>query len=142
MTLKSELLPQARRLLIVTFVSLLVQLVAFGQAESGQISGIVTDQNGGLVPGASIVVKNDRTGEERTATSSDEGTYTVSSAMTVSNNGYNDRMASPEAHVQVIPQDTTSLVLTLHPIETPIEELSAATLKKIGVADEIAKYTN
>jgi len=51
MTLKSELLPQARRLLIVTFVSLVFQLVVFGQAESGQIAGRVTDQNGGLVPG-------------------------------------------------------------------------------------------
>jgi len=50
MTLKSELLPQARRLLIVTFVSLVFQLVVFGQAESGQIAGRVTDQNGGLVP--------------------------------------------------------------------------------------------
>jgi hypothetical protein len=37
----------------------------------------VRDQNGALVPGASIVVKNDRTGEERTATANDEGVYIV-----------------------------------------------------------------
>src|SRR5258708_36287722 len=79
MSLKSGLVPQARRLIIVTFLSLLVQLVAFGQAESGQISGRITDQNGGLVPGASIVARNEKTGEERTATSTDDGTYTVSS---------------------------------------------------------------
>src|ERR1700681_3718953 len=73
--LKSELLPQARLLLMVTFALLAVHLVAFGQADSGRIAGTLADQNGALVPGASVVAKNERTGEERTVASSDAGTY-------------------------------------------------------------------
>src|ERR1043166_10270214 len=34
--------------------------------------------NGAIVTGASIVVKNERTGEERTATSTDSGSYLLS----------------------------------------------------------------
>jgi hypothetical protein len=77
--LNSVLPPKARLLLSLGIALLLVQLVAFGQAENGQLTGTVTDQNGGLVPGANIVVKNEKTGEVRTATSTSEGTYTVSS---------------------------------------------------------------
>jgi hypothetical protein len=55
------------------------QLSVLAQAESGQIAGTVTDQNGGLIPGAAIVVKNDKTGESRTTTSAGDGTYTISS---------------------------------------------------------------
>src|SRR5262245_3980379 len=49
----------------------------FAQVETGKISGHLTDQNGGIVPGATVVVKNLKTGEERTVTSSDEGLYLV-----------------------------------------------------------------
>lgn len=52
-------------------------LSANAQTDQGRISGTVRDQNGALVPGASIVVKNDRTGEERTATTNGEGVYIV-----------------------------------------------------------------
>jgi len=39
----------------------------------GRIAGTVTDSAGGLVPGATIVAKNERTGEERTATTNEVG---------------------------------------------------------------------
>ena len=45
---------------------------------SGRIVGILTDQNGGLVPGASVLVKNEKTGEERTIVSTSDGTFMVS----------------------------------------------------------------
>src|SRR5712691_280675 len=51
--------------------SLLLRLTA------GRIAGTLSDQNGGLVPGANIVVKNERTGEERTVTSASDGAYVV-----------------------------------------------------------------
>jgi hypothetical protein len=51
---------------------------AKAQTEQGRIAGTVTDSNGGLVPGAAIVVKNDRTGEERTAITNDVGYFIVS----------------------------------------------------------------
>lgn len=55
----------------------LFQEPAQAQTDQGRIVGTVRDQNGGLVPGASVVVKNDRTGEERTATANGEGGYIV-----------------------------------------------------------------
>ncbi|MGB9178996.1 MAG: carboxypeptidase regulatory-like domain-containing protein [Pyrinomonadaceae bacterium] len=51
---------------------------AIAQTDQGRIVGRITDQTGALVPGATVVVKNERTGEERTATTTDEGLYTVS----------------------------------------------------------------
>lgn len=52
-------------------------IAAFGQAETGQIIGKVTDEKGAVVPGAAITIKSVSTGAERTATSGDDGTYTV-----------------------------------------------------------------
>lgn len=49
----------------------------FAQTDQGRIVGTVDDPNGAVVPGATITVRNERTGEERTATASDEGLYIV-----------------------------------------------------------------
>jgi hypothetical protein len=56
----------------------LFSLPANAQTDQGRIAGTVTDTNGALVPGANIVVKNERTGEERTATTNDVGYFIVS----------------------------------------------------------------
>jgi len=53
-------------------------VIAFAQADQGRIVGTVTDANGAIVPGATVVIKNDRTGDERTATTSESGYYVVS----------------------------------------------------------------
>ena len=53
-------------------------LAANAQTDQGRIAGTVADSNGALVPGAAIVVKNDRTGEERTAVTNDVGYFIVS----------------------------------------------------------------
>jgi hypothetical protein len=39
--------------------------------------GTVKDQNGAVVPGITVTAKNDRTGDERTAVASDDGSYTI-----------------------------------------------------------------
>ena len=56
----------------------LFSLPANAQTDQGRIAGTVTDANGALVPGATIVVKNERTGEERTATTNEVGYFIVS----------------------------------------------------------------
>jgi len=53
-------------------------LPASAQTDQGRIAGTVTDSNGALVPGSTIVVKNERTGEERTATTNEVGYFIVS----------------------------------------------------------------
>ncbi len=43
----------------------------------GRFVGVVLDQSGGILPGATVVVKNERTGEEKAVTSNAEGRYIV-----------------------------------------------------------------
>ncbi|MCM3905128.1 MAG: carboxypeptidase-like regulatory domain-containing protein, partial [Pyrinomonadaceae bacterium] len=76
MTIKaSRWLKQTPIVLVAIGAILLVPLSAYAQTDQGRIVGTVRDQNGALVPGASVVVKNDRTGEERAVTANGEGVY-------------------------------------------------------------------
>jgi outer membrane receptor protein involved in Fe transport len=51
---------------------------AMAAAQSnGRFSGTVVDQSGAILPGATVTVKNERTGEERTAMSNADGRYVV-----------------------------------------------------------------
>ena len=63
--------------LLLPFVTLLimfgVQMPAFAQTVSGTIQGRIVDANEAVVPGATIVIRNIETGQERTLTSNDEG---------------------------------------------------------------------
>ncbi len=67
-----------RTLLLISASVLLLHNPVSAQTDSGRITGTVTDSNGGLVPGAAIVVKNERTGDERAATTNDVGYVVVS----------------------------------------------------------------
>ncbi|HKP87649.1 MAG TPA: TonB-dependent receptor [Blastocatellia bacterium] len=51
--------------------------LALAQAETGSISGTVTDPSGAVVAAANIVIKAVETGLERRSVTSDAGTYTV-----------------------------------------------------------------
>ncbi|MCU1266115.1 MAG: hypothetical protein JWM21_2433 [Acidobacteria bacterium] len=96
---------------------LFIPVMALAQAESGQIAGTVTDQNGGLIPGASVVVKNDKTGEERTATSNPDALYVISSlkpstyTVTVTTAG----LATTATNVQVLVGQELRLNLVVKP---------------------------
>src|SRR5215475_5451261 len=60
---------------VVTIV-LALPHVAFAQADA-RFSGAVLDQTGAFVPGATVTVKNQKTGEVRTAVTSVDGRYVV-----------------------------------------------------------------
>ncbi len=70
-----------RRLFEITLVSLLLCVFAFGQAETGQIMGTVTDPSGAVVPNAKVTVTNVQTGAIRTTQSNASGLYTVTNLM-------------------------------------------------------------
>ncbi len=47
------------------------------QSDTGRITGTVSDATGAVVPSAAVTVKNERTGQIRKATTSDQGVYLV-----------------------------------------------------------------
>jgi outer membrane receptor protein involved in Fe transport len=66
-----------RRLpLLILMTGLLVPADVFGQS-TAEIRGVVQDESGGVVPGATVTVINELTGLERTAISDDGGRFNV-----------------------------------------------------------------
>ena len=63
---------------VVAFLSLLfaVSALAFGQAETGLITGTVTDPSGAIVAGAKVTITDVNTGASRTSTTNNAGSYT------------------------------------------------------------------
>ena len=57
-------------------IGFLLPAMAFAQTDA-RFVGVVLDPSGAVVPGATVVVKNERTGEERTVVSNTEGRYIV-----------------------------------------------------------------
>ena len=60
------------------FLLLTLQASILAQQGTAQIGGKVTDEQGAILPGVSIIVTNEETGAVREVTSSVEGTYFVS----------------------------------------------------------------
>jgi hypothetical protein len=58
--------------LLITGITLRAQ-----ELTTGSIVGVVRDDSGALIPGASITVANKATGAQRTAVSSDTGSFSV-----------------------------------------------------------------
>ena len=57
-------------------VVLLLQICVMARAQfTSNISGVVTDPSGAVVPGATLTLHNQATGEEKTATSTTQGVY-------------------------------------------------------------------
>jgi hypothetical protein len=48
---------------------------ASAQTDTGRIAGVVRDPAGAVVSGATVTARNERTGEERDATTDSEGLY-------------------------------------------------------------------
>jgi carboxypeptidase family protein len=124
--------PSRYALLVLTaFAALsLIQLSAQAQTDHGRITGIVTDANGAIIPGASIIAKNERTGEERTATSTDSGSYLLSglrpSIYTVTASAQN--LSVRAANVQLLVGQELVLNLTLQAtgVEAKVDIVAAA----------------
>src|SRR5215831_19078313 len=64
-------------ILLAACVLLFVVSGGWAQTETGQITGVVADPQGGTVAGAKIQVKNLATGASRDAESDEHGSYTV-----------------------------------------------------------------
>ena len=78
---------------------------------------MLTDQNGAIVPGATVTARNDRTGEERSTTSTTEGTYLITnlkpSTYTVTVSA--PSLSATATNAQVLVGEELKLNLTLKP---------------------------
>jgi hypothetical protein len=70
-------LGQWRSYIYVAVMICALAVTAFPQADQGRIGGVVKDSTGAVIPGVSVVVKNERTGEEHSVISGDTGDYLV-----------------------------------------------------------------
>ena len=62
---------------IVIGLFLCLSVVAQSQSTTGLIQGNVVDQNGAIIQGSNVVVKNTETGFERTVTSNSDGFFSA-----------------------------------------------------------------
>src|SRR5690349_24592920 len=65
-------------LLLLAF-GLLIPGLAFAQTGAASLTGIVTDQSGAAVPGATVTATNQATNVDYTAISNETGNYTIAS---------------------------------------------------------------
>jgi hypothetical protein len=71
------------RVVATTLTVWLVSVGAFAQGSStASISGVVVDADGGVVPGADVVVKNNGTAETFTTVTSGQGVFSIPSLIT------------------------------------------------------------
>lgn len=62
--------------------AIVFSLAAFAQSNTGSITGVVTDQNGAVVPSVTVTITNQGTNETRNVTTDSQGRYDVPSIST------------------------------------------------------------
>lgn len=91
---------------------------AWGQVDTGSILGQVTDQSGGIVPGAKITLENEDTGAIQTTATNEHGDYSFSPvrigvySISVERTGFSRAVRS---HVTVNIQQQVVINFTLQP---------------------------
>ena len=66
-----------RRMPFVLLLCLTLSIPMFAQSSTGAISGIITDESGGALPGVSVTATNAATGASRVAVTNASGAYRV-----------------------------------------------------------------
>jgi Carboxypeptidase regulatory-like domain len=62
---------------------ILISISSFSQTSTGRIAGSVTDQSGAAITGAVVTVVDERTNQERTTSSNDDGNFAFTGLETV-----------------------------------------------------------
>ena len=65
-----------KNVLSICSLVVILTMAAFAQSDKARIAGTVVDANGGTIIGAAVVIRNEKTGEERTVVAED-GTFIV-----------------------------------------------------------------
>src|SRR5436853_367338 len=98
----------SRKVVLFLFVLAMTTEVVVAQKFTGDISGTVTDSSGAAVGGATITAENTGTGLQRTALTSDMGSYRIPSLtvgrykVTVSASGFKTTVQATEVTANAI----------------------------------------
>src|SRR5579859_2753956 len=120
--------------------------IVWGQGAVGTLNGTVLDPAGAVVPGATVVVVNTSTGEERKTTSTAAGAYTVPY---VASGTYTVRVTAPgfrtseatNVIVRVAETLTVNITLQVGSINEQVTVSDKPPLLETGTA-EIGRYIN
>jgi len=111
--------------LLVLFALMGAVSLSFGQAQKGTISGTVTDQQGAVIAGAAVEVANIATGEKVTATSSDNGAYTI------------PNLTVGKYNVSISAAGFSSTILKEVPVSVSFNTTADATLNAQGASETV-----
>lgn len=112
----------------------------FAQQESGQINGVVKDQNEAVIPGALVTVRNTGTNAARTVTTDDEGSYLVTNLqpaayeVSASKQGFQD--ARETVQVTVGSRITLNLIAGVQNAQTATVTITTGGGAEINTTDQ------
>ncbi|MFL6448742.1 MAG: carboxypeptidase regulatory-like domain-containing protein [Bryobacteraceae bacterium] len=129
--------------LVLSLLFLIVSALAFGQTETGQITGKVTDPTGAAVANAAVEVKGSATGVTRTTQTNGSGEYTVSNLLpgmyTVTANATGFAKSEQRVTLQVgarltqdfaleVGQTTSTVTVSENPVQVNTETQTLSTV--------------
>ncbi|HJQ35399.1 MAG TPA: carboxypeptidase regulatory-like domain-containing protein [Pyrinomonadaceae bacterium] len=125
-------LPRLKTLALACATLLLTAALAHAQTDAGRIAGVVRDPAGAVVAGAAVVLKNERTGEERTATTNAEGVYQIPALKA---SGYTVTVTAPnfaantftDIQINVGQEQKLDVALTAAGVTESVEVVAGAT---------------
>ncbi len=119
--------------LLAVSLLLMVSIAASAQTFTATLTGTITDQNGGALPGAKVVVTNQGTKLEYTATTTDAGIYTLpflpvgNYVITVEASGFK-KLASNEIKLEINQTARVNLAMQVGGVNDTVTITDAAPI--------------
>ncbi|HTK96106.1 MAG TPA: carboxypeptidase regulatory-like domain-containing protein, partial [Terriglobales bacterium] len=132
--------------ILLALVAMLCGL-AFGQAETGQIVGTVTDPQGAVIPGAKVIVKNADTNALRETVTNSNGLFTVTNLQPgtyqVKVEAQNFTSSTKQLNVTVGSRNTVDVALGLKETTTTVEVVGTTGGEQVELTQqEVSQQVN
>ena len=129
-----------KRLLLILSLLMVVSVLAFGQAETGQVVGTVADAQNAVVPNATVTIKNLNTTATRSTVSNASGLYTFTNLAPgpyeVTAEAANFTPFKKRLDVTVGSRNTVDFALQVKGEQTTVEVISATGGSEVEVTQQ------